>query len=70
MHDVHDNPVGRYVGDRRFRLLLGGELVDATDGGTMTTVDPSTGAELTNVPLARAEDVARAIAAARAAQPA
>ena len=70
MRDVHEDPIGTFVGDRRFRLLLGGELVDAAEGGRMTTVDPSTGDDLTDVPLARATDVSRAVAAAEGAQPA
>ncbi len=70
MHDVYEDPVGHFVGDRRFRLLLGGELLDAADGGCFTTVDPSTGADLTDVPLAGAGDVSHAVASASAAQPA
>jgi acyl-CoA reductase-like NAD-dependent aldehyde dehydrogenase len=49
------------------RLLIGSERQDAADGRTFTTLDPSTGREIAQVALAGPEDVARAVAAARAA---
>jgi acyl-CoA reductase-like NAD-dependent aldehyde dehydrogenase len=49
------------------RLLIGSERLDAADGRTFVTIDPSTGREIADVALAGAEDVARAVAAARAA---
>jgi acyl-CoA reductase-like NAD-dependent aldehyde dehydrogenase len=49
------------------RLLIGAERVDAADGQTFATVDPATGREIADVALAGPEDVARAVAAARAA---
>ena len=49
------------------QLLIGDERVDAADGATFATIDPANGAEITSVAHAGAEDVARAVAAARAA---
>jgi phenylacetaldehyde dehydrogenase len=49
------------------RLLIGGEWVDAADGGTFETIDPGTGQVLTTVAHGKAEDVDRAVRAARAA---
>ena len=48
-------------------LLIGAERPDAADGRTFATLDPSTGREIAEVALAGPEDVARAVAAARAA---
>ncbi|HEX3391886.1 MAG TPA: aldehyde dehydrogenase family protein [Solirubrobacteraceae bacterium] len=48
-------------------LLIGQERLQAADGRTFATFDPSSGAEIANVPQAGAEDVNRAVAAARAA---
>jgi acyl-CoA reductase-like NAD-dependent aldehyde dehydrogenase len=61
---VHD------AAKRPFRMLIGGEFVDAQDEATEETVDPSTGERLADVPQASAADVQRAVAAAAAAQPA
>jgi acyl-CoA reductase-like NAD-dependent aldehyde dehydrogenase len=49
------------------RLLIGAERLDAADGRTFATLDPSTGSEIAQVALGGAEDVQRAVAAARAA---
>src|SRR5580704_13570681 len=49
------------------RLLIGDERPDAADGRTFATLDPSTGREIAHVAHAGAEDVDRAVAAARAA---
>jgi acyl-CoA reductase-like NAD-dependent aldehyde dehydrogenase len=49
------------------RLLIGAERLDAADGRTFDTLDPSTGREIAQVALAGPDDVARAVAAARAA---
>jgi acyl-CoA reductase-like NAD-dependent aldehyde dehydrogenase len=59
--------VARYVTGRSFRMLIGGDLVSGGEG--TETVDPSTGRVLTSVPEAGTADVARAVAAAEAAQP-
>jgi acyl-CoA reductase-like NAD-dependent aldehyde dehydrogenase len=47
------------------RLLIGGERVEAADGRTFETLDPSTGRVVAEVPQAGAEDVDRAVRAAR-----
>src|SRR5512133_3572976 len=49
------------------RLLIGGERLDAADGRTFETIDPSTGQPIAPVAHAGAEDVDRAVHAARAA---
>lgn len=49
------------------QLLINGEMVDAASGETFETLNPSTGEVITNVAAAGAEDVNRAVAAARAA---
>jgi len=52
---------------RDARMLIAGELCAATGGDTLPATDPSTGGTLAGVPVARAADVDRAVAAARAA---
>ena len=49
------------------RLLIGGEWVDAADREQLSVIDPSTGREVTRVACAGAEDVDRAVDAAKAA---
>src|SRR5271166_5892339 len=49
------------------RLLIGSERLEAADGRTFMTLDPATGREIAEVALGGPEDVARAVAAARAA---
>jgi acyl-CoA reductase-like NAD-dependent aldehyde dehydrogenase len=48
-------------------LLIGSERVEAADGQTFATLDPATGREIATVAQAGAEDVERAVKAARAA---
>src|SRR4051795_6460413 len=47
------------------RLVIGGERLEAADGRTFETIDPSTGAVIAEIPHAGAEDVDRAVRAAR-----
>jgi acyl-CoA reductase-like NAD-dependent aldehyde dehydrogenase len=47
------------------RLVIGGERPEAADGRTFETLDPSTGSTIAEVPQAGAEDVDRAVRAAR-----
>ncbi len=54
----------------QYRNFVGGELVDSTSGETMTVLNPSTGEALAEVPRGAAQDVTRAVAAAKAALPA
>lgn len=53
-----------HLATQDFRMLIGGERVDAIDGSRRQVTDPSTGTEVTSVPEAGAADVARAVAAA------
>jgi acyl-CoA reductase-like NAD-dependent aldehyde dehydrogenase len=52
---------------KQHALLIGQERSQAADGRTFATLDPSNGAEIASVPQAGAEDVDRAVAAARVA---
>jgi len=47
------------------RLLIGGEWVDAAGGRTFASYNPATGEKLADVAEAEAEDIDRAVAAAR-----
>src|ERR1700733_9952439 len=58
-----------FLADQSFRMLIGGDLVSRNGGPVTDTLDPSTGAVLTSVPEASADDVARAVEAAKRAQP-
>ncbi len=51
--------------DPRTRLWIGGEWVDARDGRSFPTTNPATGEVVAEVAEARAEDVDRAVSAAR-----
>jgi len=70
MHDAataHANiapAVNEFLGRRR-KMLIGGQWVDAASGKTFTTVDPATEKALAEVPDGDAEDVDRAVRAAR-----
>ena len=50
---------------REYRMFIGGEFVDAASGETVDTLNPSTGEPAGRVALGDAEDVRRAVAAAR-----
>lgn len=64
------DPVETYVRGRDFRMLLGGEFVEAQGRRQTKAVDPSTGETVAELPEASPEDVTAAIAAAQRAQPA
>jgi aminobutyraldehyde dehydrogenase len=51
------------------RNLVGGEWVDAVDGGTMEVLNPATGETIAEVPSGTIEDVDRAVEAAKRALP-
>ena len=53
--------------EQRYRMYVGGAWVPAADGGVYPTVNPYTGTAWANVPDGGAEDVDRAVRAARAA---
>jgi acyl-CoA reductase-like NAD-dependent aldehyde dehydrogenase len=57
----------REFASREQHLLIGGERYPAADGRTFETPDPATGAPITSVAQAGAEDVDRAVTAARGA---
>jgi acyl-CoA reductase-like NAD-dependent aldehyde dehydrogenase len=59
------SPQTREFVSQSHKLLIGAERLDAADGRTFTTVDPATGREVAEVAQAGAEDVERAVAAAR-----
>jgi acyl-CoA reductase-like NAD-dependent aldehyde dehydrogenase len=46
-------------------LLIGGEWVEAASGQTFTTIDPASGEEIAQVAHAQAEDIDKAVKAAR-----
>src|ERR687886_1615001 len=52
-----------------YKNFVGGEWVDASDGGTMEVLNPATGETIAEVPSASAEDVDRAVQAAKRALP-
>jgi acyl-CoA reductase-like NAD-dependent aldehyde dehydrogenase len=64
--DALSDPAREFI-SKPHHLLIGAERPEAADGRTFATLDPATGREIAQVALAGAEDVARAVAAARAA---
>ncbi|HEX6130683.1 MAG TPA: aldehyde dehydrogenase family protein, partial [Actinomycetota bacterium] len=48
-----------------YQMFIGGEWVDSASGQTRTITSPATGEVLAEVPEGSAEDVDRAVAAAR-----
>lgn len=53
--------------ERLIELIINGEHVPASDGGTLDVLDPSTGERIATIAKATAADVDRAVQAARAA---
>jgi len=49
----------------RLQNFIGGEFADAADGATADVINPSTGQVIAQAPLSTAEDVDRAVSAAR-----
>jgi betaine-aldehyde dehydrogenase len=49
----------------KLQNFIGGEFVDPTDGATEDVINPSTGEVIAQAPVSSAEDVDRAVAAAR-----
>jgi acyl-CoA reductase-like NAD-dependent aldehyde dehydrogenase len=62
--DALGDPAREFIAQTH-RLLIGGERLEAADGRTFATVDPSTGREIAEVAQGGAEDVRRAVSAAR-----
>ncbi len=52
-----------------YKNFIGGEWVDAADGGTMEVLNPATGEAIAEVPRGTAKDVDRAVEAAKRAWP-
>jgi 1-pyrroline dehydrogenase len=52
-----------------YKVLIGGELVESASGETMDVIAPATGEVIAGVPRCSAEDVDRAVAAAKQAWP-
>jgi len=62
--DALSAPAREFI-SQSHRLQIGAERVEAADGRTFATIDPATGREIAELPLAGPEDVANAVAAAR-----
>jgi acyl-CoA reductase-like NAD-dependent aldehyde dehydrogenase len=52
-----------------YKNLVGGEWVDSASGETMEVINPATGETIADVPKCSADDVDRAVAAAKKALP-
>src|ERR671936_1523870 len=65
--DALSDAARSFVESGPHKLLIGADWVEAADGRTFETVDPSTGEVICEVAQAGAEDVERAAQAARAA---
>src|SRR5262245_33422445 len=57
------------VAVEQHKNLIGGEWVEASSGETMEVINPATGEKIAEVPAASAEDVDRAVQAAKKAWP-
>lgn len=58
-------PTTRFLTQSPLKLLIDGEWVSAASGETYTSISPSDGSALAEIPLAGQEDVDRAVQAAR-----
>jgi aldehyde dehydrogenase (NAD+) len=56
-----------FVSSTPKKLLIGGEQVESASGETFETINPATGEEIVQVARGGAEDIDRAVRAARAA---
>jgi aldehyde dehydrogenase (NAD+) len=65
--DNHREARERATADRAFDAWIGGESVDAADGGSLRTVDPADGEPIADVPACGAADIDAAVRAAEAA---
>jgi phenylacetaldehyde dehydrogenase len=64
---IEVEPAVREFISKPLKLYIGGEFVDAASGKTFATEDPATGGKIADVAEADAEDIDRAVKAARAA---
>jgi phenylacetaldehyde dehydrogenase len=62
----HGGPAASYL-EKQKLMLIGGDWVEAADGATIEVWDPADGAALTRVPAGDAQDIERAVNAARSA---
>ena len=62
--------IAQEVASRTWRMFIGGEWVEASNGAQMEVMNPAHGDVLGKVPLASTEDIGRAAEAAKAAFPA
>lgn len=62
-------PVRNFISSGPKKLLIDGEWGEAAAGAVFATHDPATGEKVTDVAHGTAEDVNRAVAAARAPSP-
>src|SRR6267143_5482190 len=62
---AEDLEVAPFLKSQPKKLLIGGRWVESVSGKTFETLDPATGQVLARVAEANAEDVDRAVAAAR-----
>ena len=69
MNEMARMPDANALLQREFRMLIGGELIAATDDATLESINPATGEVLAKVPNAGSVDVDRAVRAAQAAYP-
>src|SRR5256885_2603914 len=62
---AEDLEIAAFLKGQPKKLFIGGRWVESASGKTFETLDPATGQVLTRVAEAGAEDVDRAVAAAR-----
>jgi acyl-CoA reductase-like NAD-dependent aldehyde dehydrogenase len=60
-----ETPAAAFLGQQPVKMLIGGQWVEAASGRTFDTINPSTGQVLARVAEGEAEDINRAVAAAR-----
>lgn len=70
MTNTLTEPISTYMTGRDFRMLIGGEFVEAENGAVFQTWNPNTGQTLAEISDASRADVGRAVQAAQDAQPA
>jgi betaine-aldehyde dehydrogenase len=64
---IESQPAATTASPTTMRMVIGGESVDAADGGTFDVVNPANGQIVATAPMGGRADVDRAVAAARAA---
>ncbi|SFH56629.1 Aldehyde dehydrogenase family protein [Pisciglobus halotolerans] len=56
------------IDSKKYKMYIDGEFIDSSSGETFDNINPLTGKVINSVPKATAEDVERALDAARTAQ--